>query len=83
MIEQIFSEAEYQVLMVALNGLQVTGRDARLVVSTMDKVQECLDMFEQARKEAEQARLDVEKQKQEELQSLIAAERKKAGRTGS
>jgi len=52
-------------------------------VSTMDKVQECLDMFEQARKEAEQARLDVEKQKQEELQSLIAAERKKAGRTGS
>ena len=45
MIEQMFSEAEYQVLMVALNGLQVTGRDARLLVSTMDKVQECLDMF--------------------------------------
>lgn len=80
MIEQTFSEAEYQVLMVALNGLQVTGRDARLLVHTMDKVQECLDMFEQARREAEQARLEAEKQKQEELQTLIAAENKKLSR---
>lgn len=83
MIEQSFTEAEYQVLMVALSGLQVTGRDARLLVSTMDKVQECLDMFEQARREAEQARLEAEKQKHEELQNLIAAEDKKAGRTRS
>lgn len=83
MIEQIFSEGEYQVLMVALNGLQVTGRDARLLVSTMDKVQECLDMYDQARKQAEQARLDAEKQKQEELQNLISAEEKKAGRARS
>jgi|LakMenEpi05Nov12_1017451.scaffolds.fasta_scaffold12960_1 hypothetical protein len=81
MIEQMFSEAEYQVLMVALSGLQVTGRDARLLVSTMDKVQECLDMFEHARREAEQARLEAEKQKHEELQNLLAAEDKKAGRT--
>ena len=73
MIEQTFSEAEYQVLMVALSGLQVTGRDARLLVNTMDKVQECLDMFEQVRRDAEIAKQSVEKQKQEELQSLIDA----------
>lgn len=81
MIEQTFSEAEYQVLMVALNGLQVTGRDARLLVSTMDKVQECLDMFEQVRRDAEIARQNAEKQKQEELQSILAAEDKKSSRT--
>jgi hypothetical protein len=38
-------------------------------------------MFEHARKEAEQARLEAEKQKHEELQNLLAAEDKKAGRT--
>ena len=81
MIEQMFSEAEYQVLMVALNGLQITGRDARLLVATMDKVQECLDMFEHARREAEKARLDVENQKHQQLQELLASEDKKAGRT--
>ena len=81
MIEQTFSEAEYQVLMVALNGLQIVGRDARLLVATMDKIQECLDMFEYARREAEQARLEAEKQKQEELQTLITAENKKISRT--
>ena len=81
MIEQSFTEPEYQVLMVALSGLQVTGRDARLLVSTMDKVQECLDMFEQVRREAEQSRVEAEKQKYEELQNLLAAEDKKAGRT--
>ena len=47
----------------------------------MDKVQECLDMFEYARREAEQVRLEAEKQKQEELQTLIAAENKKISRT--
>ena len=81
MIEQTFSEAEYQVLMVALSGLQVTGRDARLLVNTMDKVQECLDMFEQVRREAEQARIEAENQKHQQLQELLASEDKKAGRT--
>lgn len=70
MIEQMFSEPEYQVLMVALNSLQITGRDARLLVSTMDKVQECLDMFEQARQA-------VEAEKQEQLQQVLRHEAKK------
>jgi hypothetical protein len=81
MIEQMFSEAEYQVLMVALNGLQITGRDARLLVATMDKVQECLDMFEQARKDAEKSRLEAENQKHQQLQELLSSEDKKTGRT--
>ena len=38
-------------------------------------------MFEYARREAEQVRLEAEKQKQEELQTLIAAENKKISRT--
>lgn len=70
MIEQMFSEAEYQVLMVALTSLQITGRDARLLVSTMDKVQECLDMFEQSRRM-------VETEKQEQLQQVLRHEAKK------
>jgi hypothetical protein len=70
MIEQMFSEAEYQVLMVALTSLQITGRDARLLVSTMDKVQECLNMFEQARQ-------TVETGKQEQLQQVLHHEAKK------
>jgi hypothetical protein len=70
MIEQMFSEAEYQVLMVALTSLQITGRDARLLVSTMDKVQECLNMFEQARR-------TVETEKQEQLQQVLRHEAKK------
>lgn len=70
MIEQLFTEPEYQVLMVALNSLQITGRDARLLVSTMDKVQECLDMFEQARK-------SHEIEKQEQLQQVLRNEAKK------
>jgi histidyl-tRNA synthetase len=80
MIEQIFSEAEYQVLMVALNTLQITGRDARLVVNCMDKVQECLNMFEQARIDAEKARLEADRQKHQELEDLIALEDKKASK---
>jgi len=70
MIEQMFTEAEYQVLMVALNSLQITGRDARLLVSTMDKVQECLDMFEQARK-------SFEAEKQDQLEQVLRHEAKK------
>lgn len=70
MIEQMFSEPEYQVLMVALNSLQITGRDARLLVATMDKVQECLDMFEQARQ-------NLEAEKQEQLQQILRHEAKK------
>lgn len=70
MIEQMFSEAEYQVLMVALNSLQITGRDARLLVSTMDKVQECLTMFEQARQ-------SHEAEKQEQLEQVLRHEAKK------
>lgn len=70
MIEQMFSEAEYQVLMVALNSLQITGRDARLLVATMDKVQECLDMFEHARQ-------SIEAEKQEQLQQVLRHEAKK------
>lgn len=70
MIEQMFSEAEYQVLMVALNSLQIVGRDARLLVTTMDKVQECLNMFEQARQ-------TVETEKQEQLNQALRHEAKK------
>lgn len=70
MIEQMFSEAEYQVLMVALNSLQIVGRDARLLVTTMDKVQECLTMFEQARQ-------TVETEKQEQLHQALRHEAKK------
>jgi hypothetical protein len=70
MIEQSFTEAEYQVLLVALSSLQITGRDARLLVSTMDKVEECLAMFEQARQ-------SLEAEKQEQLQQVLRQEARK------
>jgi hypothetical protein len=70
MIEQSFTEAEYQVLLVALSSLQIVGRDARLLVTTMDKVQECLNMFEQARQ-------NHEAEKQEQLQQVLRQEARK------
>jgi len=70
MIEQSFTEAEYQVLLVALSSLQIVGRDARLLVSTMDKVEECLTMFEQARQ-------SLEAEKQEQLQQVLRHEARK------
>ena len=70
MIEQSFTEAEYQVLLVALSSLQIVGRDARLLVSTMDKVEECLTMFEQARQ-------SLEAEKQEQLQQVLRQEARK------